>query len=320
METKLTTFCTVCVLATLSILCLPQIVTAAGVWQAIEGAHLPQNSPLYAEVIPAESDASNRVDWWGGQGSVDGGVRFAPSQSFIAPQPGDDRCWLYDHPTERIWWQGKFALTSSTIYIQLVGCDTNDGLMDVYVDGNKVFTYDCEHQETTDVRIIGSLLENKAHTVTIKTYKEDPYLNNGDVPIDYIALRATTFGSLDSDVTYLPEQGGSVNFELFTGEENGGRMYFLLGSISGTSPGLTLPGGMVMLPINWDVFTDIVVSLPNSPYFKNFLGTFDPNGYAYPQLNMGALPGMAGLTMYFAYCVNNPFDLASNSVSINIVP
>lgn len=128
--------------------------------------------------------------------------------------------------------------------------------------------------------------------------------------------------TLTSDVDSIPAStGGSVNFSLEAGSGNGLRNYILLGSATGTHPGIPLPGGAATLCIEWDVFTNVVVVLLNTPVFQNFLGSLDASGQAVAQLNFGPLdPGVAGTRLYFAYCLNAPFDFSSNPKEIEIVP
>jgi hypothetical protein len=117
----------------------------------------------------------------------------------------------------------------------------------------------------------------------------------------------------------LSEQGGQVDFHLNAG--HAGRNYLLLGGLTGTSPGHPLPGGYATLPLNWDPFTDLVLLLLNTPLFADFLGQLDGSGMGTAQLNAPALPsGFVGSILYFAYCLNNPFDFVSNAVEIEIVP
>ena len=125
--------------------------------------------------------------------------------------------------------------------------------------------------------------------------------------------------SLDVDTNTLPEAGGTANFTLNAGPANGGRNYLLFGGVTGTSPGTTLPGGVV-LPINWDVFTTLVISLANTPLFTNFMGTLDAQGKATAAFHMPAVTGAVGAKMYFAYPLNNPWDFVSNFVTVEIVP
>jgi hypothetical protein len=128
--------------------------------------------------------------------------------------------------------------------------------------------------------------------------------------------------ALATDVTTLSETGGIVTFYLFGGAPNGGRSYILLGSMSGTYPGYPLPGGLV-LPLNWDVFTDTVLSLINTRIFKNFLGALtwgSSSGWAEFDTQGPLPPGYVGTKLYFAYCLYNPYDFVSNAVMIEIVP
>jgi parallel beta-helix repeat protein/predicted outer membrane repeat protein len=126
--------------------------------------------------------------------------------------------------------------------------------------------------------------------------------------------------SLEADVFTLPEGGGTVNFILNGGLNNAGRNYHVLGSITGTIPGILLPGGKATLPLNWDIFTNIIIPLINTTVFKNFMGTLDGQGSGTAQLNLPPAPGAAGTTMYFAYALNNPWNFVSNPVGIEIVP
>lgn len=128
---------------------------------------------------------------------------------------------------------------------------------------------------------------------------------------------------LQSDVYSVPEStGGTVNYLLLAGSDNAHRNYLLIGGVSGTKPGLALPGGYTTLPVNWDVFTDLVLSFLNTPIFWNFIGKLNANGAADAQLNMPPLPppSIAGTIMHYAYCCNNPFDFVSNPVEIEIIP
>jgi hypothetical protein len=115
--------------------------------------------------------------------------------------------------------------------------------------------------------------------------------------------------------------GGQVNFTLDAGPDNAGRNYILLGGVTGTVPGTLLPGGFATLPLNWDPFTDLVMGLLNTALFSNFLGQLDGSGQGAAQLNSPALPSVAiGVTMHYAFTCNNPFDIASNAVAIEIIP
>lgn len=131
------------------------------------------------------------------------------------------------------------------------------------------------------------------------------------------------FGLAADTETLSESTGGTVTFDLCAGKANGQRTYLLCGGTSGTSPGTPLPGGAAVLPVNWDAFSTILFSLVNTPFFQNFTGSLSQkDGSARATLNtFGPLPpDSAGVTLYFAYALNEPWDYASNPVSIEIVP
>ena len=126
--------------------------------------------------------------------------------------------------------------------------------------------------------------------------------------------------ALSTDVTSIPEAGGTVNFHLIGYPENANRNYLLFGGISGSSPGTPLPGGQVTLPVNWDLFTNIVIGMANSPLFVNFMGKLNTEGYATARMALPAVAGAAGLQLVFAYACNDPWDFVSDPVYVDITP
>jgi hypothetical protein len=91
--------------------------------------------------------------------------------------------------------------------------------------------------------------------------------------------------------------------------------------MTGTAPGYPLPGGKVM-PLNWDLFTDLVLLFLNTPVCQNFLGNLDGSGRGTAALNtFGPVdPAAAGLELHFAYVLGNPFDFASNPIPVTFEP
>lgn len=136
----------------------------------------------------------------------------------------------------------------------------------------------------------------------------------------YYNRRAPNWLTASTDL--LPEStGGTVDFQVDAGPEHAGRGYLLLGSVTGTVPGTPLPGGQAVLPLNWDGFTNLVVAFTNTPAFQGFLGTLDGLGRAAPRLDtLGPIPGTAGITLYFAYTLDAPWEFTSNPVEIQVVP
>ena len=115
--------------------------------------------------------------------------------------------------------------------------------------------------------------------------------------------------------------GCSIPALLDAGVANAGRHYVLGASLSGSSPGYTLPGGLV-LPLNWDWVTSLVVSNPGHPAFVNFHGDLDGSGAASATLNIGA--GVAapyvGKELTLAFALTGNFDFVSDPIEIEITP
>lgn len=121
-----------------------------------------------------------------------------------------------------------------------------------------------------------------------------------------------------SKYAFSTREADSIEFDLDAGTANAGRSYVLLASASGTSPGMSLPGGLTTLPLNWDDVTWLVYKGLNTPFFTDFMGTLDVNGQASAQFNTyGPLPSTASdLTVHFAYTCLSPFDYVSNATTI----
>jgi len=146
----------------------------------------------------------------------------------------------------------------------------------------------------------------------------DLSFNGGSVDGFVAMLSAMT---LSSDTYTIPiRTGGSCFLTLTAGSKNASRNYCILGSLSGTSPGIPLPGGQASLPLGWDALTLIVLLNLNTPAFVDFWGVLNDNGYAQACFNAEApLPsGLLGAEMHFAYTLYPPFDYVSNPVSISI--
>lgn len=111
--------------------------------------------------------------------------------------------------------------------------------------------------------------------------------------------------------------GQRVTMTIAAGPANAGRMYVVLGSTHGTSPGLTLPGGMV-LPVAPDRYTQYTQHFPNSPILSNSFGTLDVNGRATVTFHPNGR--FAGQTVHHAFYLLGPIDFVSEAESINVQP
>jgi hypothetical protein len=81
----------------------------------------------------------------------------------------------------------------------------------------------------------------------------------------------------------------------------GGQPYWVLGSLTGTSPGIPL--GPVTLPLTFDAYTAFTVTHPGRGLLSGQLGVLSPSGTADLTLFIPSLPVLAGMTFHHAYVV-----------------
>jgi hypothetical protein len=111
----------------------------------------------------------------------------------------------------------------------------------------------------------------------------------------------------------------TVNFALNAGPAHAGRIYILVGTMSGTSPGTPLPGGLATIPINYDSFCNLTLTR-GAPIFTNFFGVLDGDGQAMATLNIPAGSGIPpGARMHYAYALAGAWDFASHAVAVDVI-
>jgi glucose/arabinose dehydrogenase len=119
-------------------------------------------------------------------------------------------------------------------------------------------------------------------------------------------------------------QGGTQYLELNAGAGQAGNLYFVLGSASGTTPGLTVDGQN--LPLNFDTYFSLSLSSPNVTPFANTLGVLNPQGRASARVRVPAgvlAPTTVGLTFHHAYAsidLGGTVQFTSNAVPLTLVP
>jgi hypothetical protein len=124
------------------------------------------------------------------------------------------------------------------------------------------------------------------------------------------------------DRTISLSAGGTQDLLLRGPASTAGDFYFVLGSATGSSPGIPLAPG-VDVPLVFDAYTELALSLaiPVAPQF----GVLDARGAANAKLVKapGTNPAFAGLTLHHAYITIDPvtFEVfASNAVGAALVP
>jgi hypothetical protein len=129
---------------------------------------------------------------------------------------------------------------------------------------------------------------------------------------------STTFTPTSSTLSVTT--GGKISWTLSPGFASSLRPYLVLGTLSGTSPGLSIPGGP-RLPINFDLFTSLGLSSTNQAPFVRFFGKLSFFGFAWPELAIpkGLVPGtLVGKKMHFATAIFKA-DFSSIVVGSNAV-
>jgi gingipain R len=116
-----------------------------------------------------------------------------------------------------------------------------------------------------------------------------------------------------------------VNFTLAQDVPYAGEVYLVLASTSGSVPGVLAPGGL-LVPLNPDEFTTLVLDLTNTPSFHDFFGTLDGAGVARPVLDTTAFIPLhtkfVGLKLTFAAVVSegpNPFGATTEPRVVTLV-
>lgn len=110
--------------------------------------------------------------------------------------------------------------------------------------------------------------------------------------------------------------GGTQALLVKGGIPNAGAVYFILGSATGTSPGLPLGMG-VELPLFADAYTTFTIKKWNSGPFTSTLGALSDLGRAQASISIppGTDPSLAGLTLTHAFAVVDPQSFAARFAS-----
>jgi hypothetical protein len=129
---------------------------------------------------------------------------------------------------------------------------------------------------------------------------------------------------LASDLTDVSvSTGGQQQLTLTADPSLSLKVFFVLGSASGTAPGVTIDG--VHLPLQvFDPYFLYTVSEPNAPPFINTLGFLSPSGTASATIDVPiGQPSWAGVSLNHAYLVfggDQSVLFASNPVPLVLVP
>ncbi len=118
--------------------------------------------------------------------------------------------------------------------------------------------------------------------------------------------------------------GGTVTLDLESSISMGSWFYVMLGSLTGTSPGVALGNGVV-IPLTYDPYFQLMLSSPGSAPFKKARGFLDHNGRGRARFVVppGSDPTLAGLQLYHAYIASPDavtFTFASEAKGLLLMP
>ena len=114
--------------------------------------------------------------------------------------------------------------------------------------------------------------------------------------------------------------GGTVNFVFDAGPTFSGATFAILGSASGTAPGIAVPGGMTLPLVPDFYFNYLAVRVLSSPYHSNFLGSLDSQGSAQASLTLPPLGASMASVHHAAVATDGTSLLLSNPVPLSIIP
>lgn len=165
-------------------------------------------------------------------------------------------------------------------------------------------------QRTLDLDALAGLfgVPLDANFTLVFQQRDDNPLGTDGILIDDVSVNVQQllFGS-PSAVSV--SAGGTQNLALDAGFTFGERLYFVLGTTSGTAPGT--PIGPVTLPLNADAYTTFTATVPNSALLSSSLGFLGASGKASAAFHLpaGAPASLAGLSAHHAFLV---FDLKAD--------
>lgn len=112
--------------------------------------------------------------------------------------------------------------------------------------------------------------------------------------------------------------GGSVELHMDLGSAAAQRPYLLLATLSGSSPGIPLPG--LTLPLNYDDMTQLGLTALNGPSFQNFAGLLDPQGRGAGRFVLPPQVGSAfrGRTLHFCGVLIDRLDTATTATAVTL--
>lgn len=254
----------------------------------------------------------------------------------FATENGPANAYYADHDIDG----GPTRLISPTIDLS-----SGDALISAYIwfygrDGDDPFTIEVSNNNGTTWTTVHSTNSSMNGWTLFSFAVSDFVVPNNQIKVRYSAQdqpnNSITEAGLDDfrveRINLAPSiwagvyklsaaMGGQVPLHLDAGSAYASREYLVGASMSGSYPGLTLPGGNVM-PINLDWFTKLVYRSVNTAKFQSFQANLDSQGTGTALLDsQGPInPAYVGTTLTFAFTLTGSYDYVSNPVHVEIEP
>jgi choice-of-anchor B domain-containing protein len=231
--------------------------------------------------------------------SDDGGSSWTNVETVGPDEPGVDGTWIHHefHVTD-------FVAVTAAVRVRFVAADFSaESNVEAAVDDFTVTSIDCPDCNANGA---SDALEVAGGTVLD--------LDQEGTPDECQPLSADA-GQLSIAA------GGTAHFDLQGGTP--GELYFLLGSLSGPTPGFDV--GAVHIPLVPDIYFNYSVSHPNTPPLLGSFGVLDAAGAGAAQFALApGFTSLVGLEAHHAWVGINPLTIqltmASNALPLAFVP
>jgi hypothetical protein len=141
----------------------------------------------------------------------------------------------------------------------------------------------------------------------------------GNGTISSLTVKVSALASNKTTMS-ISAAGSTATLSLTAGAANANRSYLMLGSFSGTSPGIFVNVG-IKLPLNFDSYMNALLSGPQT-ILLNHVGVLNAAGAGTATFVMptNMRPSTIGLTVSHAYLLTPTNDFASDAVSFTLLP
>ncbi|MHC4919577.1 MAG: Kelch repeat-containing protein [Planctomycetota bacterium] len=187
-------------------------------------------------------------------------------------------------------------------------------------------TWEWDGKNWTQINTTGAPSARGAHAMAYDSARQRTVLFGGTGNVndtwEYIASTPLTANTNTMSIA----TGGSQVLTLNAGSQHGSRLYWLFGSLTGTTPGVTLVSavGSVNIPLVPDFYTNITIALPNTAFLVQTKSALNLSGkgqasFVVPKITDQNAIGVTFFHAYLVYDAQNNFHMASNPVSLRLV-